>query len=161
MLENFSEIQLLDGLSLWQLELLKPLFEIYVCPEDTVIFEQGDEAIYLYLILSGSVAVEYKPYDAPMITITHLKAGNAFGWSAVVGSPAYTSRVRSVEAMDSIRIRGRDLERLCMEHPTTGSILLDRLARMVSSRWKNARSQVKSMLRKGMKTQDLAESAVE
>jgi CRP-like cAMP-binding protein len=141
---------LFEGFSIRQLELLTPLFQPYSCPEDTVIFEQGREADYLYWLLHGSVEIRFKPYDGPTLVLTRLKAGDVFGWSAVIGSPIYTSETRSATPVEAIRIRGRDLEWLCREHPTTGSTILDRLAQGVSSRWKNARAQVKSMLRESV-----------
>ncbi len=85
MLESLTHIPLFEDLASDQLALLEPLFESYKCPPDTTIFEQGDLAEYLYLILEGSVSIRYKPYDGPPIKVTHLREGNVFGWSAVVG----------------------------------------------------------------------------
>ena len=138
------------------MDLLRPLFEPYSCPTDTIIFEQGGEAKYLYLILSGSIEIRYKPYDGPPIVLTRLKAGDVFGWSAVIGGPTYTSGIRSTEPVEAIRIRGIDLKQLCKEHPNTGSTLLDRLARVVSNRCKTARLQVKSMLKDGVENSQSA-----
>lgn len=151
-------IPLFEGFSPRQIKLLEPLFELYSCPNGTVIFEQGGKAAYLYLILKGNVEIQYKPYDGPPIILTHLKAGDVVGWSAVVGSPAYTSSIRSTESLEAIRIHGTDLVWLCKEHPTTGGVILDRLARVVSTRWKNARLQVKSMLRDGVGNMQTARS---
>ena len=158
MLESLMNIPLFEEFSPRQLELLKPLFELYSCPKGTVIFEQGGNATYLYLILKGNVEIQYKPYDGPPIILTRLKAGDVVGWSAVVGSPAYTSSIRSTEAFEAIRIRGADLVWLCREHPHTGSVILDRLAHVVSTRWKNARLQVKSMLRDSVGNMQTASS---
>ncbi|RME91399.1 MAG: NifU family protein, partial [Anaerolineae bacterium] len=44
-----------------------------------------------------------------------------------------------------------DLRRLCQQHPHLGRTILDRLAEVVSSRWKNARAQVRSMLAYGVR----------
>jgi len=150
MLDTFTDIPLFQGFSERQMELLLPLFQSYACSEDTMLFEQGSRADYLYLLMHGAVEVRYKPYDGPPIVLTRLKAGDVVGWSAVIGSPTYTSGARSTTVVEAIRIRGRDLEWLCREHPNTGSVILDRLAQVVSSRWKNARAQVKSMLREGV-----------
>ena len=150
MLETLPSIPLFQDLEPEQLALLKPLFEYHTCPADTVVFEQGDPAAYLYLILRGTVAIHYKPYDGQAITLTHLHAGDVFGWSAVVGSPAYTSTLFCKAGLEAIRINGADLRKLCLRHPETGKIVLDRLARLVSKRWKDARKQVKSMLDEGL-----------
>lgn len=150
MFESLTLVPLFQDLEADQLALLEPLFELYTCPPDTVIFEQGDLAAHLYLILDGIAAIQYKPYDGPPILVTHLRPGDIFGWSAVVGSPYYTSGILSESALTAIRIRGATLRHLCLQHPETGRSVLERLARAVSARWKNARTQVQSMLDNGM-----------
>jgi hypothetical protein len=150
MLENLDRISLFEGFDARQLELLQPYFEPYACAGNTIIFGQGDEAVFLYLILKGSALIQYKPYDSPPITLSRLKAGDVFGWSAVIGSPTYSSSILSVGPLEAVRIRGVDLTGLCREHPHTGSTILNRLASGVSGRWKDARLQVKSILKAGM-----------
>lgn len=142
-----SGIPFFDGFTPKQLEILQPLFETYTCPPDTVIFKQGERAEYLYLISSGNALIQYKPYDGPAINLARLKPGDAFGWSAAVGNRFYSSGILSGGPLQAVRIRGADLARLRREHPTTGSILLNRLARGVSGRWKDARVQVQTMLK--------------
>jgi len=150
MLETLTHIPLLQDLEPDQIALLEPLFEVFTCPANTVIFEQGDPALHLYIILDGNVEIIYKPYDSAPITLTHLSRGDAFGWSAVVGSSQYTSSIISETELHAVRIRGSRLWNLCLKHPETGKIVLDRLARVVSSRWKNAHTQIQSMLDHGM-----------
>ena len=147
MLENLGRISLFDGFSSWQLELLSPLFEHYTCDDGTVIVQQGGEAQYLYLILKGIVILQYKPYDSELITLTHLRAGDAFGWSAVIGRPTYSASAISTGALEALRIRSTDLRALCHEHRNTGTTLMNRLAHGVSGRWKNAQMQVRAMLK--------------
>ena len=123
----------------------------FTAPPQTVIFEQGDQAEYLYLILSGTVAIEYKPYDGPKIIITHLHSGDVFGWSSVIGGKTYTSGVVSASAMEAIRIRGAELRELCIEHPEAGYAILEKLVEVVSPRWENAKDQVMDMLQNKLK----------
>jgi CRP/FNR family cyclic AMP-dependent transcriptional regulator len=150
MLELFAHIPLFQNLEPVQIELLKPLFEDFSCPAESSIFAQGAPAIHLYLIVKGMVQIQYKPYDGPPIKITHLSSGDAFGWSAVVGSPHYTSSAISVSDVEAIRIRGVDLRNLVSRHPDDGRVILNQLARIVSSRWQNAQSQVQSILENGL-----------
>ncbi len=129
-----------------QYDLLVPLFEPFTVPSETVIFKQGDAATYLYVILQGKVAIEYKPYDGPKITVTHLHDGDIFGWSSVVGSQTYTSDALSTEKVEGLRIRGTDLKRLYMEHPDVGRSVLEKLAEAVSPRWIDAKNQIQNIL---------------
>ncbi len=150
MLSSLSGISLFEGLSPRQIDLLRPLFNNFNCPPNTIIFKQGDRADYLYLITEGHALIQFKPYDGPPINLARLKPGDAFGWSAVVGNAAYSSGILSTSPLQALQIRGADFARLCREHPTTGTILLNRLARDVSGRWKDAQAQVQTMLKDGL-----------
>lgn len=133
------------------MDLLEPLFEPYTCVAGTVVLQQGKSADYLYLVVSGAVDISYKPYDGNPITVTHVEKGGLFGWSAVIGSEYYTSSAIAIKPLESVRVRGSDLRKFCVEHPKEGKDLLERLANSVSSRWKDANKQVQSILLQGMK----------
>lgn len=145
----FEKLPLSKGLCKETLEIIEPLFELCTCHKG-VVFEQGDPAIHLYLLIEGSVDILYKPYDAPAIAITRVKAGDVFGWSAIAGQRVYTSGAACRVKCEAIRIRGDALRKLCIQHPQTGEILLDRLAESVSSRWENAHTQVRDILAQGI-----------
>lgn len=133
------------------MEMLQPLFEPFSCPAGTIVLRQGTPADHIYLIVKGKVEVSYKPYDGAPITVSILEKDGLFGWSAVVGSSRYTSSATAIEDLEALRVRGADLRRFCYEHPEEGKALLEQLANAVSSRWKDAHEQVKSMLIHGMK----------
>ena len=134
-----------------QLKLLKPLFEKFSCAPGTVIFQQGERAEFLYLLIHGKVGISFKPYDGMPITVTHVGKDGLFGWSAVVGSKKYTSSAVAIEAVEAVRVHGSDLRKLCRENPEAGKEILERLADGVSFRWKDAQKQVQSILIQGMK----------
>lgn len=126
--------------------LVEPLFELYYYPATATIFEQNDVANHLYLLVEGAVDVVFKPYDSPPMTITSLRPGNFFGWSAAIGNVVYTSSAICQEDSEVLRISGRKLRRLCKKHHTAGRIVLQLLADSVSSRWSNAQEQIHTLL---------------
>jgi CRP-like cAMP-binding protein len=133
-----------------QMDLLSQLFEPFSCQTGTVIFQQGASADFLYVVISGTVDMSFKPYDGNPITISHVGRDGLFGWSAVLGSENYTSSAIAIEDVGGFRIRGSELRRFCLEHPEAGRDILERLADGVSFRWKDAHKQVKAILFQGM-----------
>src|SRR5512138_652791 len=121
---DLPENSFLKSLTPEQLLLLKPLFEQFGAPAGSVIFKQGDEATHLYMIEHGAVTIQYKPYDGPMITLSHLQPGEIFGWSSVVGGQTYTSDAVATNELEALRMRGSDLVHLCMDHPIEGGAIL-------------------------------------
>ena len=131
--------------------LLEPFIETFSCDAGKIVIQQGSPADYLYVIISGKVEISFKPYDGIPLTVSHVELGGLFGWSAVVGSEFYTSSVIAIEEVEAVRMHGDELRKLCIEHPEAGKEILNCLANAVSSRWKNAHEQVKSILTQGMK----------
>lgn len=132
------------------LKIIAPLFSARTFAAQAVIFEQGERATCLYLLTRGEVALRYKPYDGETMTLSRIHPGGVFGWSAVLGNDRYSSSALCNEACEVLVIYGDNLRALLTEHPQTGRLVLDRLARAVSSRWVNAESQVRAMLRQGI-----------
>ncbi|HLO16272.1 MAG TPA: cyclic nucleotide-binding domain-containing protein [Anaerolineales bacterium] len=133
------------------MKLLGPLFEPFSCRAGTVVLQQGAPAEFLYLLVRGTVEMSFKPYDGNPITVSHIEKGGLFGWSAVVGSEKYTSSAIAIDDVETLRIRGNELRKFCLEHPEAGKDILEHLADGVSSRWKDAHEQVKSMLAQGIR----------
>lgn len=145
-MQELPENPFFRGLSREQLDLILPLLEPISVAPATKIFKQGDEAEYLYVIQHGAVTIQYKPYDGPIITLSHLRAGDIFGWSSVVGGETYTSDAISVSDVHVVRLPGPELVKLCASHPAAGSEILNKLAESVSPRWTYSRQQIQSIL---------------
>jgi CRP-like cAMP-binding protein len=145
-MQEVVDIPFFRDLTHEQYDLLFPLFEPFTIPSRKVIFKQGDEAVYLYIILQGRVSIEYKPYDGPKITIARLHMGDIFGWSSVLGSQAYTSDALGTTKAETLRIRGADIKRLYVNHPDVGRSVLEKLAEAVSPRWIHAKREIQNML---------------
>jgi CRP-like cAMP-binding protein len=149
---KLKSLSIFNDLPVSYADLLETLFESYSCAARTIVLQQGKPAEYLYLIISGSAEVSYKPHDGNPITVTHVEKGGVFGWSAVIGSERYTSSTIAIEQLEAVRVRSSDLRKFCAEHPEAAADLLERLANSVSSRWKDAKEQVRSILAQGMKS---------
>lgn len=142
----------LKNLTPEQYELLSGSFEPFNVPARTVIFRQHDSATHLYLILRGRIAVRYKPYDGPKITLANLQTGDIVGWSSVLGHEEYTSDAVATTAVETLRLRGADLRSLCAQHPAVGKGILETLAKAVAPRWANARQQVQEVLKESVRS---------
>ena len=150
MLENLMNFPLFKDLSNADLKIMAPLFHTRTYTPGTVVIEQGEKAVCLYLLTSGTVEIHYKPYDSQALKLTSLRAGGVFGWSSVLGNAAYSSSVICETDCEVLMICGNDLRSLRETHPQTGVLVINRLASAVSARWASSQAQVKSMLRKGV-----------
>jgi len=148
----FEQIPLFQGLSYDQREQLRPLILPVDCYTGTALFEQGDPAEYLYLVVVGEVAIYYKPEDGPAILVARVHPGGIVGWSAALGSRSYTSGATCEEYTQMVRLRGEDLRNLCNQCPETGILILERLATVIAVRLRNTHEHVMALLLQGLRT---------
>ena len=116
-----------------------------------VFFQQYQPADRLYLLVSGRVEICFKPYDGEALTVSIIEAGGVFGWSAALGRSSYTSGAVCTADGRCLSIRGRDLRRICEDHPATGVILLERLAEVIALRLTSTHDHVMDLLRQGVR----------
>jgi CRP-like cAMP-binding protein len=148
--KEYAGLPIFDGLDAQQFQVISPFLEEVKHPADCVIFEQGQVADSLYILLEGEVQVRYKPYDGPPLSVARILPGGVFGWSAALGRDIYTSAAVCVLPVIAYRLRSQYLQQLCDCHPDTGGILLDRLARVIAERMRNTHPQILQILTEGV-----------
>ena len=150
--EVFTSLFLFQDLLPKHLTLLQPLFIPCEFDANCVLFGQGDPAENLFAVVTGEVMVNFKPDDGPVIVVAQVHPGSIVGWSAAIGSRRYTSSAVCTTYTQLLRVRGDDLRRLCLQHPDTGTIFLDRLATVIAERLHSTHDLVLSLLQLGLNT---------
>ena len=148
--QDFAQLSIFSGLNDEQISQLSPYMVECHFKRNQVIFEQGQRADHLYILLAGEVTVNYKPYDGPALTVARIEPGGVFGWSAALGRDIYTSGAVAVQDSLAYRMRGNNLAVLCDQHHDTGMILLDRLAGVIAERLRGSHTQVLGILSQGI-----------
>jgi CRP-like cAMP-binding protein len=151
-MDALKSSSLFSGFSDTQLQALARLFEREHLQAGVTVFAQDDPADRLYVLLSGRVAIRFKPHDGEILTVTEIATGGVFGWSAALGRRSYTSSAVCLEAGEALGLRGADLRRLCETQPDTGVVILERLAEVIAERLRSTHAQVVDLLRLGMRT---------
>ncbi len=148
-IQTLRTLPLFKGLKLDQLELLQPLIDPVNGKKDQLIFDQGEVAKYIYIVVKGEVLVRYKAYDGPVITVARVGPGGVFGWSAALGRPEYTSGAVCEEDSQFYRISGNALRQICEKDPDAGTAILDHLASVIAERPSNTHEPIMTMLVSG------------
>jgi len=134
-----------------QLDILRLVFVTCNCHTGTIVFEQGDRAEYLYLVVSGEVVIRYKPDDGPTINVARVRDGGVFGWSAIIKRRNYTSSVECTAHTQLLRVSSTDLQSLCEKYPETGTIILDRLVADVAERLRSTSEEMYLLLESSLR----------
>jgi CRP-like cAMP-binding protein len=145
-----NRFALIEGFTEDQINLLHPLIDDVTFEADQVIFDQGDQANFLYFVLEGKVSIRFNPEDGPVLSVAEVDEGDVFGWSAAMGSDSYTSSAICTEGGVFIRMKGEELKNLCQEHPETGILILNRLAGVIAQRLRGTHEKVVELLHQGL-----------
>ena len=148
--ETIESLAIFQGLEQADLDLLAGLFHPEQYRAGEMIFKQGHRADKVHILVEGTIEIQFKPYDGEVITVTSIHAGDIFGWSAVLGRWDYTSDAVASEDGYGLSMQGKVLRAFCAEHPTTGIILLERLAEVISARLRSTHEKVVDLLQKGV-----------
>ncbi|MFE9660870.1 MULTISPECIES: cyclic nucleotide-binding domain-containing protein [unclassified Streptomyces] len=110
--------------------------------QDSRIFEEGGPADRLWVIRSGTVALDLQVPDRRRVTVETLQPGDLLGWSWLFpphqwefGAEAF-SPVRAYE-FDAAKVRS-----LCEEESALGLVLLRTIAEILAHRLEGARTRL-------------------
>lgn len=124
-----------------QLRKLLPLAEEKKFPAGRVIFQEGDQSSYLYLIVAGEVALE-NGSDAQSLRVQTLHAGEAMGWSAITNDSTTHFQARALTPVETIAFPGSRIRAACDRDPEMGYVLMKRLLDLVTERLDATRLQL-------------------
>jgi CRP/FNR family cyclic AMP-dependent transcriptional regulator len=147
----FDQLKLFDNLTPAQNVIVRQLFFPVEECAGAMLFNQGDPANYLYIVVNGEVLIHYKPDDGPLLTVARIKPEGVVGWSAALGSPNYTSSAICSTDCQLLRISSEDLRDLCERYPETGAQVLERLAIVIAERMRNTHVHVMALLEQGLR----------
>jgi CRP/FNR family cyclic AMP-dependent transcriptional regulator len=148
--QDFTYLACFSGLEPQKMRLINPLLDMCSYEPDEIIFEQGDLAAFVYILLKGEVQIRYKPYDGPPLNVALIREQGVFGWSAALRRSSYSSGASALVKCEVIRIRGEKLRTLCEVHPDVGGSLLERMAGMIAERLNSTYTQMLAILCEGM-----------
>lgn len=128
----FAQSDLLRGMSR---DFLKEFMEIAVKESHKkgyFLFHEGDRARYFYILLNGCVKIRFGETGHMVSTVD--RAGEAFGWSSLVGRNVYSASAVCNESTKIIKIDARELQKILEKEPSQGLIFFKHLAGTLANR---------------------------
>lgn len=102
-------------------------------PEGAVIYEAGDKADDIYIVVSGKVEHALEPGINARRPTKTLVGGDVFGWAALLEKyPSRLAKAVCVEAVEIVRINGEALLDLLATEPDAGDVVMSRFATMIT-----------------------------
>ena len=99
----------------------------------SVIYNAGDKADDIYIIVSGKVEHALAPGVNARRSLQTLVAGDVFGWAALLEKfPQRLAKATVVEPTAIVRINGDELLRVLESDPDVGDVVMSRFAAMIT-----------------------------
>ncbi len=101
-------------------------------PEGYKLFSAGDSADFFYILLKGSIRLSVGEQDKTTYLVEH--AGEAFGWSGLVGIPKYSASAECAKESMVMVFAKEFVQNVTDADPENGMRFYRRLARMIGNR---------------------------
>ena len=103
------------------------------CDKGVLLYDVGEDADDIYIIVSGKVEHTLEPGAHARISTQVLKQGDVFGWAALLEkTPRRLAKAVCMEPTEIVRISGDDLLRALATDPDAGDVVMSRFATMIA-----------------------------
>ena len=110
------------------------------------IFAEGEAAGSLYIVERGRIAVLIDLGHGRQTVVDTVGPGASFGWSTLVPPYVYTASAMCSEPAKVLVVPGDGLRELCQQHCRTAYAIMERLAMVISTRLKDTRLELMSLV---------------
>ena len=109
--------------------------EKIACAAGNVIFREGDETRYFYILIKGNVKLSIGREGRTVFIINH--AGECFGWSSLIDRPHYSASAVCAAPTSLMRLEKAHVRRIIQSDPHNGLIFMERIASIIGDRLLN------------------------
>jgi CRP-like cAMP-binding protein len=96
------------------------------------LFRTGDTADHFYIMTKGQIKLSIG--DAGCVVYIVSKAGEAFGWSSLIGRDAYSATAECLSPTNLLKLNGEKLQKVLEKDSDNGMIFFKRLSMVLGNR---------------------------
>jgi CRP-like cAMP-binding protein len=133
--EDLKQIVMLGYLTDEMLDKLIPITELLRFDKNEYIFRQGDKAERFFMLQQGKVLLEQRITDMITVSVSAIKPGYSFGWSAMLDEERFTTDAVCAEPCRVFSFRDKKINSLFEEDHSLGFIMSQRLLRIMKKRY--------------------------
>ena len=130
------------GISEEGLKQIAMIAEEKAIPANTRIFNEGDPASHMLIIVRGEVNIQFMLGNGELRVVDTMIEGDLLGWSALIEPYKMTANGTTAKNTDLIRIDAIKLRQLCEKDSSLGYRLILQIAKLLAHRLEGARVQL-------------------
>lgn len=117
------------------LQSLLPITDMLVFDPNEIIFRQGQTADRFYMLKKGKVLLEQRITDTLTVSLSAIKPGFSFGWSAMLENGHYSTDAVCTEPCEAYSFKESRLKQKMAENHSLGYIISQRLLYVLKKRF--------------------------
>ena len=133
--EDLKQIFMLRYLTDEMLDKLIPITKLLFFDKRELIFRQGEKSQHFYMLKEGKVILEQRITDKIAVSVSAIKPGNSFGWSAMLDGEEYSIDAVCAEPCEVFSFRDEKIKALFEEDHSLGFIISQRLLHIIKKRY--------------------------
>ena len=145
--EDLKQIEILRHLSDEMLDKLIPITELLHFDKRELIFRQGEKSQRFYMLKEGKVILELRITDKIAVSLSAIKSGNSFGWSAMMDGEEYTIDAVCAEPCKVFSFQSQKIKALFEQDHSLGFLISQRLLEIIKKRFDTRTEQFVRTLR--------------
>ena len=110
-----------------------------------MLFRTGDPANHFYIMTRGQIKLSIN--DAGSVVYIVNKAGEAFGWSSLIGREAYSATAECLSSTNLLKLDGEKLQAVLEKNSDNGLIFFKRLSMILGKRLLQSYKMISSATR--------------
>ena len=132
---DLKQFVMLGYLSEEMLETLVPITEMLLFDGNEMVFRQGEKADRFYLLKKGKVLLEQRITGKLTVSLSSVKPGFSFGWSAMLEDGRYSTDAVCAEPCEVFSFRETRIKELMERNHSMGFIISRRLLYVLKKRF--------------------------
>ncbi len=133
--EDLKQIAILRKLTDEMVDKLILITELQHFDKRELIFRQGEKSQRFYMLKEGKVILELRISDKIAVSLSAIKSGNSFGWSAMMDGEVYTIDAVCAEPCKVFSFQSEKIKALFEQDHSLGFIMSQRLLEIVKKRY--------------------------
>jgi len=138
----FEQCDLVGGLTQPELEIVRAMLEQRTYEPDSVVFEAGQPADELLVILRGKASINLVLANGFTHRVTTCTPGMTFGEMAILDNSPRSATVRADTSIEALALPLQNMRRLAADHPAIHAKLLANIARQLAARLRKSNKEL-------------------
>lgn len=132
--EDLKCIVMLNYLTDTMLDKLAQIVDLLKFDKDEIVFREKEPSQRFYMLKAGRVLLEQRISDQVTVTVSAIKPGYSFGWSAMMENEHYTAEAICEEPSEIFSFKSEKIQRLFDQDPEMGVRMHRRILVIIKKR---------------------------